>query len=119
MTGSLSSLTLRKLTGRRGSRSLGASGAVCALFAIVCINAPETRFSVMFFDELFPHSVNGSRIFTIVTVLEIVGIALNWDRVDHAAHFGGLLFGSLYAQKQPQMKYMRYAMYRPSVSYGD
>jgi len=84
----------------RGSMipSLGASGAIMALIGIVGASFPDTRLSIAFVSQVFPHSFSADAGVKALIALDSVGILFGWKFLDHAGHLGGMLFGIWYAK---------------------
>ncbi|XP_045201500.1 presenilins-associated rhomboid-like protein, mitochondrial [Mercenaria mercenaria] len=76
--------------------SLGASGAILSLIAIVCLQFPDARISIAFVDQIIPHSFSAKSAIIGLIILDCVGIARGWRFLDHAGHLGGVLFGLFY-----------------------
>ncbi|XP_059186405.1 presenilin-associated rhomboid-like protein, mitochondrial [Centropristis striata] len=82
----------RTATGRFGP-SLGASGAIMAILALVCTKMPEAKMSVIFLPMLTftaAHALMG------IVAMDTAGLLFGWQFFDHAAHLGGVLFGVWY-----------------------
>lgn len=104
MSGSVTSIAIRKLLNRHPLRTVGASGATTALFAIVALTVPQVSFSVLHLEEMFQHSIPAHVAFMAVIVFELTGLALDWTVFDHGAHLGGLLFGTIYAKSGTELQ---------------
>lgn len=87
---SLTSLAFR-LAIKQPMPSLGASGAILGVIAYVCVARPNAELLLLF----IPVSA-GTAIKALMT-LDFVGMVARWRMLDHAAHFGGSLFGIWYA----------------------
>lgn len=70
--------------------SLGASGAIMAILALVCTEYPETQLSILFLPNVL--FTAGSAI-KVIMGIDLAGCILGWKFFDHAAHLGGALFG--------------------------
>ncbi|KAI1434336.1 hypothetical protein GGR50DRAFT_416065 [Xylaria sp. CBS 124048] len=83
---------------RRVTAVIGASGAMLALFGIVCVSYPQSRLE--FFTP--PHSVSIAVIMAIVALYSAVGIVFPHPRFRfaHASHLFGLGFGVMYARRR-------------------
>lgn len=103
----LTSCVHRLMTGRM-IPSLGASGAVLAVLAIVCSLQPESRLSIAFINEIFPHSFSAKNGILGLVVFDCVGLMLKWRVLDHAAHLGGVLFGLLYIKYGQKLVWEKY-----------
>ncbi|XP_068733475.1 presenilin-associated rhomboid-like protein, mitochondrial [Montipora capricornis] len=73
--------------------SLGASGALLSVLALVCIHHPDARLSLVFLP-FFTFSAS-TGLLSIVG-LDLAGLIMRWQFFDHAAHLGGVLFGAWY-----------------------
>jgi len=78
--------------------SVGASGAILALVGIVGTSYPDTRFSIAFVSQVFPHSFSADAGIKSLIVLDTLGLLFSWRFFDHAGHLGGMLFGIWYAR---------------------
>ncbi|OWF44429.1 presenilins-associated rhomboid-like protein, mitochondrial [Mizuhopecten yessoensis] len=78
--------------------SLGASGAIMAIFGMLAHMVPEARLHVPFVSMVLPHSFSMDTGVKFILCMDTLGLILGWRRLDHAAHLGGLLFGYLYAR---------------------
>ncbi|XP_041350581.1 presenilins-associated rhomboid-like protein, mitochondrial isoform X1 [Gigantopelta aegis] len=92
---SMASLT-NKILRRSVVTSLGASGALLAVIGAVCYNFPQSRLSIAFVGDLFPHSFSAKSAITSLVVFDLAGLVFGWKIFDHAAHLGGVLFGIWY-----------------------
>lgn len=93
--GAVSSLTSigYRLVTRHSIPSLGASGAILGVIAYICVARPNAELLLLF----VPVSA-GTAIKTLMTI-DFVGMVARWKFIDHAAHFGGSLFGIWYAMQ--------------------
>lgn len=84
----------------RGSMvpSVGASGAIMALIGIVGTSFPDTRLSIAFVSQVFPHSFSADAGVKGLIILDTLGVVFGWKFLDHAGHLGGMLFGIWYAK---------------------
>ncbi|KAL5004372.1 hypothetical protein ScPMuIL_017828 [Solemya velum] len=96
----LSALTssINKLARFRMVASLGASGAIMAILGAVCVSFPDSRLSIAFVSEVFPHSFTADSALKFLLALDTAGVVLGWRIFDHAAHLGGMLFGIWYVK---------------------
>ena len=78
--------------------SVGASGAILALIGIVGTLYPDSRFSIAFISQLYPHSFSADTGVKCLIVLDTLGVLFGWKFFDHAGHLGGMLFGIWYAK---------------------
>ncbi|KAG6796756.1 presenilins-associated rhomboid-like protein, mitochondrial [Apis laboriosa] len=70
--------------------SLGASGAIMGVLGFVCTQFPNVYLSIVFLPML---KFTASSAIKAVMGLDTVGCLMRWQRLDHAAHLGGALFG--------------------------
>ncbi|XP_069612597.1 presenilin-associated rhomboid-like protein, mitochondrial isoform X2 [Ranitomeya imitator] len=89
----LASYVCKAATGRFGP-SLGASGAIMTILAVVCTKMPEARLAIIFLP-MFTFTAGNALKF--IVALDSMGLILGWKFFDHAAHLGGALFGIWYA----------------------
>ncbi|XP_074860248.1 presenilin-associated rhomboid-like protein, mitochondrial isoform X2 [Carettochelys insculpta] len=82
-----------KVVTRTFEPSLGASGAIMAVLAVICTKIPEAKLSIILFP-LFTFTA-GSALKAIIAI-DTAGLVLGWKVFDHAAHLGGVLFGMWY-----------------------
>jgi len=73
--------------------SLGASGAILTMIAVVCTQMPETQMQIIFLP-MFAFSAGNA--IKAVIAFDTAGMLLRWTLLDHAAHLGGALFGLWY-----------------------
>ncbi|KAM9323538.1 LOW QUALITY PROTEIN: presenilin-associated rhomboid-like protein A, mitochondrial [Pholidichthys leucotaenia] len=73
--------------------SLGASGAVMAVIATVCVKVPEAKLGIV---TLPMASFTVGRLLKVLVAIDAAGLVLGWRLFDHAAHLGGALFGIWY-----------------------
>ncbi|XP_075120449.1 presenilin-associated rhomboid-like protein, mitochondrial isoform X2 [Leptodactylus fuscus] len=78
----------------RFSPSLGASGAIMTVLAVVCTKIPEAKLAIIFLPMFTFTAGNALK---VILALDTVGLVLAWKFFDHAAHLGGALFGIWYA----------------------
>ncbi|XP_017890857.1 presenilins-associated rhomboid-like protein, mitochondrial isoform X2 [Ceratina calcarata] len=70
--------------------SLGASGAIMGILGFICTQFPNMYLSIVFLPML---KFTASTAIKAMMGLDTVGCLLRWQRLDHAAHLGGALFG--------------------------
>jgi len=78
--------------------SVGASGAIMALIGIVGTSFPDTRLSIAFVSQIYPHSFSADVGVKSLIVLDTLGVLFGWRFFDHAGHLGGMMFGIWYAK---------------------
>ncbi|KAK3096045.1 hypothetical protein FSP39_022453 [Pinctada imbricata] len=78
--------------------SLGASGAIMCYLGYVCTTMPDSRLSIAFISEIFPHSFSAQQGLIGLMAMDTLGLILGWKLFDHAAHLGGVIFGIWYAK---------------------
>lgn len=86
---SLSSILYKTVTSKAGL-SIGASGAIMAIVAYVCVKYPDTQLSILFLPML---NFSAGAAIKVIMGLDLAGCILGWKFFDHAAHLGGALFG--------------------------
>uniref|UniRef100_A0A3P9HSW3 rhomboid protease n=1 Tax=Oryzias latipes TaxID=8090 RepID=A0A3P9HSW3_ORYLA len=79
-------------TGRFGP-SLGASGAIMTILAVVCTKMPEAKLAIIFLPMFTFTAANALK---AIVAMDTAGLVLGWKFFDHAAHLGGALFGIWY-----------------------
>ncbi|XP_043975753.1 presenilins-associated rhomboid-like protein, mitochondrial [Gambusia affinis] len=89
---SFSSYLCKTVTGRYGP-SLGASGAIMAVLALVCTKMPEAKLAIIFLPMFTFTAANALK---AIVAMDTAGLLLGWRIFDHAAHLGGALFGIWY-----------------------
>ncbi|KAI0535411.1 hypothetical protein GGR58DRAFT_443317 [Xylaria digitata] len=79
-----------------GASSLGASGALFAMFGIVGTSSPDTRVGILF----LPGSLPMGEAMTYIALFDAIGIFVKYPylRLGHAAHLGGLACGVAYVK---------------------
>lgn len=85
---------MHKVATRRVAMSLGASGAILAVVAALCVQYPDAQLSIIFLPFF---AFSASAALKGVLVFDTAGVLLRWRLLDHAAHLGGTLFGIAYA----------------------
>lgn len=75
--------------------SLGASGAVIALFALVAARQPDRQVALIFAPD-YPFSIGTG--FKGMVGFDLAGVVARWRLFDHVAHLGGAGFGAWYAR---------------------
>nr|XP_046263326.1 presenilins-associated rhomboid-like protein, mitochondrial [Scatophagus argus] len=73
--------------------SLGASGAVMAVLAAVCVKVPEAKLGIIFLPMV---TLTAGNALKALIAIDTAGLFLGWRLFDHAAHLGGALFGIWY-----------------------
>ena len=86
---SLASLA-HKVLSRSTIPSVGASGAILAVFAMHCLFFPDSRIEVIFLPFL---GLSACYALPTVAAIDSLGVLLRWRWLDHAAHLGGSCFG--------------------------
>ncbi|KAG8589047.1 hypothetical protein GDO81_006227 [Engystomops pustulosus] len=86
------SYVCKTATGRFGS-SLGASGAIMTILAVVCTKMPEAKLAIIFLPMFTFTAGNALK---VILAFDSAGLILGWKFFDHAAHLGGALFGIWY-----------------------
>ena len=84
---------LYKVLARVSAPSIGASGAVFALFADFALANPDARLYIVLLP--FWEIPALSTMYALVGV-DVLGCLLGWRVLDHAAHLSGTLFGAWY-----------------------
>ncbi|XP_032400785.1 presenilins-associated rhomboid-like protein, mitochondrial isoform X2 [Xiphophorus hellerii] len=92
VTSSFSSYLWKTATGRYGP-SVGASGAIMAVLALVCTKMPEAKLAIIFLPMFTFTAANALK---AIVAMDTAGLLLGWRFFDHAAHLGGALFGIWY-----------------------
>ncbi|XP_075709654.1 presenilin-associated rhomboid-like protein, mitochondrial isoform X1 [Rhinoderma darwinii] len=87
------SYVCKAAAGRFGP-SLGASGAIMTILAVVCSKMPEAKLAIIFLPMFTFTAGNALK---VILALDSMGLVLGWKFFDHAAHLGGALFGIWYA----------------------
>lgn len=77
--------------------SVGASGGILALIALMCTSYPDARLNIAFVEKIIPHSFSGQSALIAIMALDTLGLIMGWKVLDHAGHLGGALFGVWYA----------------------
>ena len=87
--------------------SLGASGAVFAIFAASSLCFPDNKYRILF----IPYDIPASTLLPIAAAVDVVGLVYNMWRgspLGHGAHLGGMLCGCLlywlYLSKHPLLQ---------------
>ncbi|CAB4001335.1 presenilins-associated rhomboid, mitochondrial, partial [Paramuricea clavata] len=73
--------------------SLGASGCILAVLGAVCVENPDARLSILFLPFF---SFSASKALIGLVSFDMAGLLFRWKLFDHAAHLGGIAFGSWY-----------------------
>uniref|UniRef100_A0A3P9A5K0 rhomboid protease n=1 Tax=Esox lucius TaxID=8010 RepID=A0A3P9A5K0_ESOLU len=79
--------------GGRLRPSLGASGAIMTVLAVVCTEMPEAKLGVLFLPVV---SLTAGYALKAIVAVDAAGLVMGWRLFDHAAHLGGALFGVWY-----------------------
>ncbi|WAR28716.1 PARL-like protein [Mya arenaria] len=90
--------TLQKLGMKSMIPSVGASGGILSVVAIMCLLYPKEKLAIAFVDKIIPHSFEARSAVIGLVLLDITGIVLGWKVFDHAGHLGGVMFGIWYAK---------------------
>ncbi|KAL4220230.1 hypothetical protein ACF0H5_020638 [Mactra antiquata] len=104
---SLTSCVFR-VTRRSMIPSIGASGAILTVLSMCCLLYPNSRLSIAFIGEIFPHSFSAQSGLMAVVLLDCAGIIFRWKLFDHAAHLGGVIFGYLYLKFGHKLLWEKY-----------
>lgn len=80
---------------RPGGASLGSSGAVYAVFALMAYFEPKSQAYFIFLPGV---PITLDKLLPALVVLDVTGALLRWRVLDHWGHLGGALFGYLYAR---------------------
>lgn len=80
---------------RPGGASLGSSGAVYAVFAMMAYFEPKSQAYFIFLPGV---PITLDNLFPALVLLDVTGALLRWRVLDHWGHLGGALFGYLYAR---------------------
>lgn len=86
---SLVSMGYKVLT-KTAIASVGASGAILAVFGLHCLFFPESRIQVVFLPFL---GTSAAYALPGMALMDATGLLLKWRWLDHAAHLGGAAFG--------------------------
>ena len=71
--------------------SVGASGAILAVFAMHCLFFPDSRIQIVFLPFL---GMSAGYALPSMMAVDGLGILCKWRWLDHAAHLGGACFGA-------------------------
>ena len=88
--------TVVSLLRRSPIPGLGASGIVMALIGITAMYRPHQELAIIFLPFFTFSAMTGLK---ALIAFDVVGLALSWSRIGHAAHLGGCLFGVWYAMQ--------------------
>ena len=86
---------LARVKRRPGGASLGSSGAVYAVFAMMAYFEPKSQAFFIFLPGV---PIALENLFPALVMLDITGALLRWRVLDHWGHLGGAIFGYLYAR---------------------
>ena len=86
---------LARVRRRPGGASLGSSGAVYAIFAMMAYYEPQAKAQFIFLPGV---PIALENLFPCLVLLDVVGALSRWRILDHWGHLGGALFGYLYAR---------------------
>ena len=86
---------LARVKRRPGGASLGSSGAVYAVFAMMAYFEPKSQAYFIFLPGV---PITLDNLFPALALLDVTGALLRWRVLDHWGHLGGALFGYLYAR---------------------
>jgi len=86
---------LARVKRRPGGASLGSSGAVYAVFAMMAYFEPQATAQFIFLPGV---PIALENLFPCLVLLDVVGALSKWRILDHWGHLGGALFGYLYAR---------------------
>ena len=86
---------LARVRGRPGGASLGSSGAVYAIFAMMAHFEPQAKAMFIFLPGV---PIALENLFPGLVLLDVVGALSKWRVFDHWGHLGGAMFGCWYAR---------------------
>lgn len=86
---------LARVKSRPGGASLGSSGAVYAIFAMMAVFEPQAKAAFILLPGV---PIALEHLFPALVLLDVVGALSRWRFLDHWGHLGGALFGYLYAK---------------------
>ena len=86
---------LARVKRRPGGASLGSSGAVYAVFAMMAYFEPQAKAQFIFLPGV---PIALENLFPCLVLLDVVGALSKWRILDHWGHLGGALFGYVYAR---------------------
>ncbi len=86
---------LARVRRRPGGASLGSSGAVYAVFAMMAYYEPQAKAQFIFLPGV---PIALENLFPGLVLLDVVGALSKWRFLDHWGHLGGALFGYLYVR---------------------
>lgn len=89
----------------RALSGLGFSGVIFAIIGSAAVIFPHTEVGIIFLPV---GSVNIQHALMGMMALDVLGIALGWRALGHAAHLGGTIFGILYA-RLGEVQYRKWA----------
>ena len=86
---------LARAKSKPGGASLGSSGAVYAVFAMMAYLRPHAEAYFIFLPGI---PITLQTLFPCLVAMDVAGIVLRWRFLDHWGHLGGAMFGYLYAR---------------------
>lgn len=78
----------------------GSSGAVSANMAVVALELASSDPSLFYFPST---DMTMGPLLLCFAIVDAIGLRYGWRRMDYAAHFGGIAFGSLYYYVGPAL----------------
>lgn len=86
---------LARARSRAGGASLGSSGAIYAVFAMVAYLKPHAEAYLIFLPGV---PITLQTLLPCMMALDAAGVVLKWRFFDHWGHLGGAVFGYVYAR---------------------
>ena len=99
MTSSLASHAVKVIRCTQGV-SLGASGSIMCVLGYACTQMPDLRLAIVFLPS---YTFAASDALKAILAFDGLGVLLNWQFLDHAAHLGGAFLGILWAKYGPDI----------------